>query len=122
MKKLLSFFEIPAVDFHRAVKFYESVLGLKLSAFEWESEKMAFFPTEKDEVSGAISCAEGFNPSASGTLVHFRVNEVDATLALVEKNGGKIVRPKTRIECDEMGFFALISDSEGNTVGLHSDR
>ena len=30
MKKLIAFFEIPASDFHRAVDFYETVLGMQL--------------------------------------------------------------------------------------------
>lgn len=122
MKKLLSFFEIPATDFGRAVMFYETILGIKLSVFECESEKMAFFPAKKNEVSGAISCAKDFTPSAHGVLVHFRVDEVNAALSLVEESGGEIVRPKTQIECDGMGFFALITDCEGNIIGLHSDK
>ena len=44
MKKLISFFEIPASDFVRAVKFYETVLSLKLDVMECDAEKMAFFP------------------------------------------------------------------------------
>ena len=31
MEKLLAFFEIPAADFSRAVKFYEAVLQLELA-------------------------------------------------------------------------------------------
>ena len=31
IKNLVAFFEIPAVDFGRAVKFYEEVFGLKLN-------------------------------------------------------------------------------------------
>ena len=41
MKKLIAFFEIPASDFHRAVDFYETVLGMQLPTFECETEKMA---------------------------------------------------------------------------------
>ena len=37
MKKLIAFFEIPASDFHRAVDFYETVLGMQLPTFECET-------------------------------------------------------------------------------------
>ena len=37
----------------------------------------------------------------------------------VEKNGGKIIIPKTH-HADEIGFFAIFLDSEGNKIGLHS--
>lgn len=122
MKKLISFFEIPATDFGRAVKFYESILNTKLSVFECESEKMAFFPGEENELTGAISYADGFTPSANGVLIHFQVENMSETLVLIEANGGGIVRPKTKIECDGKGYFAMFTDSEGNTIGLNSDN
>lgn len=43
MNNLIAFFEIPTVDFCRAINFYETILGLKLSVFECETEKMACF-------------------------------------------------------------------------------
>ena len=46
MKKLVAFFEIPSVDFNRAVKFYELVLGISFNAMDFGHEKMAFFPEE----------------------------------------------------------------------------
>ena len=43
MNNLIAFFEIPTVDFYRAIDFYETILGLKLSVSECETEKMACF-------------------------------------------------------------------------------
>lgn len=122
MEKLLAFFEIPASDFSRAVKFYESVFQFKLDVNIWEEEKMAFFPTEAGGVSGSISWGKGFDPSDKGVLIHFRVEDVSDILTRVEKQGGKMIRPKTKIEYESMGYFALFLDSEGNTVGLYSDK
>ena len=56
MKKLIAFFEIPASDFHRAVDFYETVLGMQQPTLECETEKMACF-TEEGETVGAITYA-----------------------------------------------------------------
>ena len=39
----------------------------------------------------------------------------------VEKNGGKILMPKTA-HADENGFFALFLDTEGNRLGLNSSN
>jgi len=39
-------------------------------------------------------------------------------MVTVEKNGGKILKPKHQI--GEHGFRAVVSDSEGNRVALHS--
>lgn len=39
MKKLIAFFEIPASDFHRAVDFYETVLGMQLPTLNVKQKK-----------------------------------------------------------------------------------
>jgi uncharacterized protein len=121
MDKLIAFFEIPAADFSRAVSFYESVLGVKLPVFDCEKEKMAFFSGKNGECVGAISYAEGFNPSKDGTLIHFNCSDMELTHSLIEKNGGKVITPKTKIEAEGRGYFSLFIDSEGNRGGLYTD-
>ncbi|NDV46339.1 VOC family protein [Paludibacter sp. 221] len=119
MKKLISWVEIPAGNFERAVKFYSSLLNLDFEVFECETEKMACFPGGE----GAISFTDGFKPSANGTLVHFDLGDkLDEAIESVEKLGGKIVFPKTKIEVEGRGYFALFIDSEGNKVGLYGDE
>lgn len=124
MKSLISFFEIPAIDFGRAVKFYESVLKLKLTAMDCETEKMAFFPEENGLCLGAISFAENFKPSGSqsGVLISLNVDDMEDSLRKVKENGGRIVREKTKIEAEGRGYFSLFIDSEGNQLGLYSDK
>lgn len=122
MKKLVSFFEIPAADLSRAVKFYEAVLNLKLNVLDCGTEKMAFFPEEEEVTPGAISWAADFLPSKNGVLVSLNVEDMEETLSCIKENGGSIVREKTKIESDCRGYFAMFSDSEGNTLGLYSDK
>lgn len=123
MKKLISFFEIPASDFRRAVKFYETILGIKLEVMEWDTEQMAFFTEEGEEQCvGAISTAASFQPSEQGVLIHFNCEDVAATSALVEQNGGRIVIPRTKILAEDRGYFCVFVDSEGNRIGLYSDK
>ena len=54
MKKFIAFFEIPTVDFHRAVDFYETVFGVQLPVFECEEEKMACFTEEGEKKAEAV--------------------------------------------------------------------
>lgn len=118
MEKLVVWVDIPAADFKRAVKFYNAVLGVELNVFECGTEKMACFPSG----DGAISFAPGFNPSKEGTLVNLNAgNDLDGAIRRVEMNGGAIVHPKTKIEVEGRGYFALFIDSEGNKVGLYGD-
>jgi predicted enzyme related to lactoylglutathione lyase len=122
MKNLVAFFEIPVEDFGQAVKFYETVLGVELDVFDCETEKMAFFPEENGTCPGAISWAKDFRPSKDGVLIHFQVENMETTMTAIEKNGGRITRPKTKIEAEGRGYFSLFIDSEGNRLGLYSDR
>lgn len=118
MTKLISWVEIPATDFERAVKFYEAILGLEIQIVEGGGEQMACFPSGE----GAISKAPDFNPSKDGVLVSLNTgNDLDKTIASIKENGGSIVRAKTKIEAEGMGYFALFIDSEGNKVGLYGD-
>jgi predicted enzyme related to lactoylglutathione lyase len=122
MKKLVSFFEIPATDFERAIKFYETLLKTKLSVMDCGHEKMAFFSDESSDASGAISWAEGFNPSKDGVLISLSCEDIDSALNYIEKNEGKTLIPKTQIEADNAGFFAVFLDCEGNRVGLWAQK
>ena len=119
MEKLVSLVEIPAVDFERAVTFYNTILGIELQVIDCGTEKMACFPSGE----GAISFAPGFNPSKDGVLVSLNTeNDLDNTMSRIENNGGIIVQPKTKIEAENRGYFALFIDCEGNKLGLYGDK
>ncbi len=120
MKQFISFFEIPATDFNRAISFYETVFGIELNRCECGEEKMAFFPDPENGPRGAISLAKGFNPSPDGILISFSVTNISEFLQNVVQAGGNVVIPSTAITAEGMGYFAVFIDSEGNKLGLHS--
>jgi len=116
MQKLISWVEIPAVDFDRAVEFYNSVFKLNLTKVDFGQEKMACFPNDE----GAISYAPKFKPSKDGVLVSFTTpDNIEATILRIESKGGNILQSKTKIEAEERDFFAICSDSEGNKIGIY---
>ena len=118
MNNLIAFFEIPTVDFYRAINFYETILGLKLSVSECETEKMACF-IKQGEVVGALFYAPSYQHSPDGILIHFNSQDIEDTLSKVLDKGGKIIIPKTKIEAENKGYFAVLEDSEGNHVGIY---
>lgn len=120
MKQLISFFEIPSADFDRAVNFYEKVFEVSLSRCACGEEKMAFFPDPETGPRGAVISAKGFDPSPSGIIISFIVDRIETVIGRAISNGGKIFIPKTRIEAEGQGYFALFYDCEGNRIGLHS--
>ena len=82
--------------------------------------EMGLLPYEDQMVTGVIMKGEGYEPSASGVTIYMNAGEdLQVVLDKVETNGGKILMPKTP-HADESGFFALLLDSEGNKIGLHS--
>ena len=119
MKKMISWVEIPAADFNRAIDFYSKVFELKLDALDYGKEKMACLPNNE----GAICFAPDFKPSKDGALVSLNAgNELDAVLSRIESAGGKVLKPKTKIEAEGRGYFALFVDSEGNRLGLYGNK
>lgn len=122
MSKLVAFFEITCVDFKRAVGFYEKVFGMKMSVMDCGHEKMAFFPDEDGVCPGAVSWSEDFKPSQDGILLSLNCDDIHKTLSKIEKNGGRTVIPKTKIEAENRGYFSVFMDCEGNRLGLYSDK
>lgn len=118
MKKIIAFVEIPADNFERAVKFYQAILKQKLEVVECPEEKMAFFSSGE----GAISYAPDFKPSRDGVLISLDTGgPIDEAIRLVGSHGGTILTPKTKIEVEGQGYFAIFADTEGNKIGLYGD-
>ena len=120
----VGWFEVPVTDMPRAMKFYETVFGFQLSHNVMGPLEMAWFPGGPDAAGSAGSLVkhpEYYKPSTEGVLVYFssRTGNLDDELARVAAAGGTVVQPKTLIT-EEYGYMALILDSEGNRVALHS--
>ena len=120
MNSYISIFEIPATDISRAIRFYEGILDVKIEKMEFPGMQMGILPYEEQMVTGVIMKGEGYEPSANGITIYLNAGEdLQLVLDKVEKNGGKVIIPKTA-HADESGYFALFLDSEGNKMGLHS--
>lgn len=119
MRNTVNWFELFVSDMPRAAAFYEQVLATRLKVAPFNGEPHAIF--SDDGVAGALVQREGKKPSSEGSLVYLNCDGVlDEALGRVEKAGGKIVMPKTDI--GPPGFIAIVRDTEGNSVGLHSER
>ncbi len=121
MENLISWFEIPATDFKRAVTFYNAILGLEIKETEMFGTKMGFFPTDGTNVSGAIVQGEDYKPSTDGVIAYLNGgNDLQSILDKVENSQGKVIVPKTKIS-PEMGYFGMFIDTEGNKMAVHSN-
>lgn len=120
MENLINWLEIPATDISRAVSFYIAILDLDIKETEMFGTKMGFFPTDGNNVSGAIVQGDDYKPSTNGVIAYLNGgNDLQNVLDKVENNNGKIIVPKTQISPD-MGYFGMFIDTEGNKMAVHS--
>lgn len=111
--------DIPVNDLDRAIKFYGGVLGQLVAKHTMEGMSFGLLPDADNGVSGCLVLGDEHKPSTSGPMIYLNCDQrLDAAIATVEQNGGKILKPKHQI--GPHGFRALILDSEGNRVALHS--
>jgi predicted enzyme related to lactoylglutathione lyase len=120
----LNWFEIPAADFDRAKKFYETLFSYEMPVNQMGPVTMGFFlhDMQAGKVGGAICKSEMHKPSQEGSLIYLNCQpDLQVALDKVESAGGKVLQPKTKIsEQQELGFISFILDTEGNKVALHS--
>ena len=121
----VAWFEIYVSDMTRAKAFYEAVFQVQLQALpapDGEASAMQMLAFSMDMESGGAGGTlvkmDGMAPGGGGTLVYFGCEDCAVEQARVEKAGGKVQQAKFSI--GEFGHCALIVDTEGNTVGLHS--
>ena len=124
MNSAISWFEIPAINLERAQQFYETIFSIALIHMDMPNIKMRMFPIDdmNTGVGGAIVDSGGFHkPSLTeGPLLYLNANpDVQHVLDKVEAAGGKILVSKTSIS-PEYGFMAVLLDTEGNRIALHS--
>jgi uncharacterized protein len=120
MTNAINWFEIPAADFNRAKKFYETVLAVEM-LMPFPGMKYAMFPADMQSggIGGGLVEEQGYEPSQTGALVYLNGGEdLDGPLSKVEAAGGRIILPKTSL--GDNGFMAQFIDTEGNKVAFHS--
>ena len=112
--------DIPVKDLDRAIRFYSAVLGAEIKKDQHQGMTFATLPHTGSGVSGCLSPGfEGNEPSQRGTMIYLNCHaRLDQAIAAVQPNGGKVLQPKHPI--GPYGFRAVVLDSEGNRIALHS--
>jgi len=86
---------------------------------------MGWFPSHENGIgtSGTLIQYEDAYKSSEthGPLVYFTCIDLNEELNRVEQAGGKIMQAKTQIS-EDIGYMALLIDTEGNRIALHSKK
>lgn len=121
MAKSIYWYEIPAEDIDRAIKFYSDLFNTELQKMEVnEGYPMAMLPASIGG-GGAIVQGDFYKPVDGGVIIYLNVGaEFDAIYERIERAGGKIVLAKH--DMGEYGYSAFFFDSEGNRIGLAAEK
>jgi predicted enzyme related to lactoylglutathione lyase len=107
-------FEIPAEDPARAIKFYESVFGWKFTKWDGPMPYWMIVTGEGEPgINGGLVPRQNPAQPFANTI---GVDDVDASLAMVVKNGGQVALPKMAIP--GVGWLAYCIDTEGIVFGM----
>ena len=113
--------DIPVTNLERAITFYSAVLGQVVARESGPGFEFGLLPHSENNVSGCLSPCEDNAPSLTGPLVYLAVNDrLDAAVEAVETHGGKVLQEKHQI--GPYGYRAVVVDSEGNRIALHSEK
>lgn len=118
-------FEIYVQDMPRAKAFYEAVFQGELVPLpnpdpeSLPGMEMWAFPSsmEKYGATGTLVKMPQV-PSGGSTIVYFGCEDCAVEAERAAAHGGQIFKPKMSI--GPHGFIALVTDTEGNMIGLHS--
>ena len=112
--------DIPVHDLDRAIAFYAAVLATPVTREGGPGFSFGLLAHSGSDVAGCLYLADGDNaPSPRGPLVYLNVDGriVDAERAVAAR-GGRILKSTHAIS--PHGHRAIVVDSEGNRIALHS--
>lgn len=119
MKNIIGWFDIPVNDLDRSINFYSKVLDVEIKK-EFEGMDVGIIQHSKDVIGGCLFKSKDESPSSSGILIYMNVDgRLDEAITVTKDLGGKILKEKHQI--GPFGFRAIILDSEGNRIALHSN-
>jgi uncharacterized protein len=116
--------DIPVTDLDRAIKFYSAVLGREVRKMSEGGLEYGLLPHEEQNASGCLcvggdSVGDKNQPSHNGPLIYLSVEgRLEEAVKAARDNGGKVLQDRQPI--GPHGFRAVIVDSEGNRLALHS--
>jgi uncharacterized protein len=115
----VAYFQIPADDLGRAIKFYQRVFGWQFDKFNGPLEYWEVKTGKVNEagIDGGLAKRSEKIPVARNMIY---VPSVDEYTTKISSEGGKVLIPKSEIP--NVGYWALCQDTEGNVIGIMQNR
>ena len=108
--------DIPTLQGKESAEFYAKT-------FDWNIQHAAefnyyMFSAQGGPGGGFMQVSED-GAKVNQVVVYIGTDDIEASLADVEANGGKVLQPKTEIT--GIGWYAIFSDPTGNALALFKD-
>ena len=110
--------DIPVADLDRASAFYRAVLGIDVEIVSFENSK--FSVLHHEDGNGGCLVPDADKIARNGGILVYLNSEgrIRDAVAQAERLGGRVLEALHPI--GPHGFRAIVQDSEGNRVALHS--
>lgn len=133
---MVIWFEIPVNDFEASVEFYSNVLRCKLKKVTFEGIQHAIFDSLQGVKGSIVKRQTPISVPPDGPVLFFKVPVMSDNIEIIKSLGGKIIKEKTLMKAssesgstvisktlldNEIGYYALFEDPEGNRMGLYSN-
>jgi len=113
-------FDFPFDEENRAQGFYKDVFGWNMQKYSNPEEPGMdywFFDTTDENGSKGITGGMMKRKGPEHSVINYiTVPSIDQYISKIEQAGGKVKISKTEIP--GMGYFAIFTDTENNTLGL----
>lgn len=111
-------FDIPVANLDRAAQFYRAVLNIAVDKETYGD--FSFCVLEHRDGNGGCLVLNEAEIAAGGVLLYLNANgRIQDAVSKVVPNGGSVLQPTHSI--GPHGFRAVVLDSEGNRIALHSE-
>lgn len=112
--------DIPVDDLDRAIAFYEGVMGISCTRDSFDGFEFAVLDHHEGNGGCLVPRQPGqARPTGSGVMIYLNVDgRIRDAFTKASELGGKVVQDVHAI--GPHGCRALIEDSEGNAMALHS--
>lgn len=121
-RNVVGWFELYVQDMERAKAFYQNTFQVALERLESPGVELWAFPSpmgmDTPGCPGALVKMEGKDSGVGGTIVYFSCKDCAVEASRAVQNGGQVHKEKMSI--GQYGFIALVLDTEGNMIGIHS--
>jgi predicted enzyme related to lactoylglutathione lyase len=113
--------DIPVADLNRAIEFYSALIGAPVTHEGGSGYFFGLLPHAEGIGGCLVPAGPGNAPSRHGPLVYLNAaGRLHEAVRIAQDRGGSVLQAVHQI--GEHGWRAIIVDSEGNRIALHSPR